>query len=393
MKDSLRFGLLLGLFAAPAWASACEPMHGPAMGAGAESSRQADAAEAGAGSGGGAKGERAPAFGDAGSPGIEIPTACRDAAARSGDVFVYDLDTGRLLAGTDLPTPATLDATVVALGEGTLPADLGAALEATPPDRPEQRWLRISSAVDRSWLIVVFDVPLGFGVREGSEVTAQYSRVFAGFATTRVALTLRVGSALAFHFALGGSANELALPTEVSVEQGSELCEVKDSCGDWRAFALSLRAEGEDVVLKTNQQAQVGPYDVWHGRTAAQSSATSRCPDWNVADSTLALASHVPLKATKIELCDQKDDAFEAYVDGHRDCVADTDCAVIGDCGPNADFRAVRVDDIEEALRLMHDRCGGAYDGPRYFAGCEAGTCALRPNPNGCCGCPPRASD
>lgn len=85
--------------------------------------------------------------------------------------------------------------------------------------------------------------------------------------------------------------------------------------------------------------------------------------------------------------CEQRDEAFYELLVQHQSCTEDDECAVIGDCGPNADFRAIRADAAEEGYALMQDRCGGTYDGPGYVAICNAGTCELEGSPELCCGC------
>ena len=85
--------------------------------------------------------------------------------------------------------------------------------------------------------------------------------------------------------------------------------------------------------------------------------------------------------------CEQRNARFEALVADHQSCELDADCAVIGDCGPNADFRAVRADIADEAYRLMNERCTGNWDGPGYVARCEAQKCTLEESHALCCGC------
>lgn len=61
---------------------------------------------------------------------------------------------------------------------------------------------------------------------------------------------------------------------------------------------------------------------------------------------------------------------FEEFVGANLTCGSDADCAIVGDCGPNADFRAVRVDAAEDAYSLMGMRGVGTWDGPEYVAVC-----------------------
>lgn len=85
--------------------------------------------------------------------------------------------------------------------------------------------------------------------------------------------------------------------------------------------------------------------------------------------------------------CGPRDAEFQAFVAAHRFCDQDSDCAVVGDCGPNADFTPVRSDVADEAYLKMQDRCTTAWDGPTYDPVCRAGVCALQ-STGSCCGCP-----
>lgn len=79
-----------------------------------------------------------------------------------------------------------------------------------------------------------------------------------------------------------------------------------------------------------------------------------------------------------LEMCERADMAFRAFLAAHQACSADDECAIIGDCSPNADFKAIRSDAAEEGYALMRARCGSAHDGPVYTAYCDDGTCASR---------------
>lgn len=64
----------------------------------------------------------------------------------------------------------------------------------------------------------------------------------------------------------------------------------------------------------------------------------------------------------------------------------DSDCRVIGDCGPTADWRAINESVAAQGYSLMQARCNVAtYDGPQYAARCDEGVCALGAQ-NGVCG-------
>jgi len=87
--------------------------------------------------------------------------------------------------------------------------------------------------------------------------------------------------------------------------------------------------------------------------------------------------------------CMNANAAFSAFVAANRSCQQNDDCTIIGDCGPNADFTAIRWEAASEGMRLMAARCEGAWDGPFFRAVCNAGSCtAVEVDiSEGCCGC------
>ncbi len=91
--------------------------------------------------------------------------------------------------------------------------------------------------------------------------------------------------------------------------------------------------------------------------------------------------------------CEVREQEFKQFLKANLECDDDADCTVIGDCGPNADFEAIRADAEEEGYELMQATCHQSYDGPTYDAVCKAGKCELQDEPNGCCGCPYRPGD
>jgi hypothetical protein len=85
--------------------------------------------------------------------------------------------------------------------------------------------------------------------------------------------------------------------------------------------------------------------------------------------------------------CEQATQAFDEFLAANQSCSVSTDCTVIGDCGPNADFRAINVAAAATGFALMEQRCPGTFDGPTYSASCQDNRCVLGAE-NGCCGCP-----
>lgn len=90
--------------------------------------------------------------------------------------------------------------------------------------------------------------------------------------------------------------------------------------------------------------------------------------------------------------CEERSQVFEQFLADHQDCNEDTECTSIGDCGPNADFAAVRLDAAEVASGLQQARCASTYDGLTYGAVCVENKCVLDDVPDGCCGCAPSDS-
>jgi hypothetical protein len=85
--------------------------------------------------------------------------------------------------------------------------------------------------------------------------------------------------------------------------------------------------------------------------------------------------------------CEQADQTFRDFLAANQSCSVSSDCTMIGDCGPNADFAAINVAAAAMGYALMEVRCPGLFDGPTFAAVCQDGQCILGPE-NGCCGCP-----
>ena len=88
------------------------------------------------------------------------------------------------------------------------------------------------------------------------------------------------------------------------------------------------------------------------------------------------------------KLCKQRNRDYIEFLGEHSACKSDDDCTVVGDCGPHAEFDAVRADAAEEAMRRKVKLCEDSYDGPVFKALCRAGKCEMSTIRQGCCGCP-----
>jgi hypothetical protein len=89
--------------------------------------------------------------------------------------------------------------------------------------------------------------------------------------------------------------------------------------------------------------------------------------------------------------CELAESTFLAFVAANQSCMHDSDCAIIGDCGPNADFTPITVGAAHEGRELMNARCSWVWDGETYRAVCAAGTCTAVED--GCCYCQDAGSD
>jgi hypothetical protein len=91
--------------------------------------------------------------------------------------------------------------------------------------------------------------------------------------------------------------------------------------------------------------------------------------------------------------CMRADEAFQSFLTQHQNCEHDTDCAIIGDCSPNADFRSINASYADQGYELMQARCTATYDGPVYNPRCVEGRCDMQEDPHTCCGCPADGED
>lgn len=122
------------------------------------------------------------------------------------------------------------------------------------------------------------------------------------------------------------------------------------------------------------------------GSAGGQSSEDASAPPPDAAVDSGAPGAPRP-DADGPSVCEQADQTFRDFVAVNRTCNVSADCAVIGDCGPNADFEAINAAAAAMGYALMGQRCPAAFDGFTFAALCQDGQCVLGPE-NGCCGCP-----
>lgn len=93
--------------------------------------------------------------------------------------------------------------------------------------------------------------------------------------------------------------------------------------------------------------------------------------------------------ATREELCKAQAQRIAAFVESHRECASDEDCAIVGDCS-HSNFQAVsRSAEAEARDLVLSDPCGWA-DGPGYYARCRQEACE-RVKSTVWCGSPQRS--
>ena len=91
--------------------------------------------------------------------------------------------------------------------------------------------------------------------------------------------------------------------------------------------------------------------------------------------------------------CEQRRKDYLAFLAKHSACKNDDECGVVGDCGPHADFDAVRADAQREAMQRKVALCEKTFDGPVFEPVCRANKCELKMRTDTCCGCPPDAGN
>ena len=78
--------------------------------------------------------------------------------------------------------------------------------------------------------------------------------------------------------------------------------------------------------------------------------------------------------ATREDICVAHEQRIASFVQSHRSCASDDDCAIVGDCS-HSNFQAVsRGAEAEARDLVLSDPCGWQ-DGPGYFASCRKGVC------------------
>jgi hypothetical protein len=130
--------------------------------------------------------------------------------------------------------------------------------------------------------------------RLGSEqkVSLSYVYQFGGFGPTRRELSL-VTLASASHgiwTAEGGDLSQLG-KTPLSLARGEAECATSEQCGSYERYAILATDPLSKKMLTVahGQTATVGPWVIVHGGYEEQTSTTSTCSDWFVADVHVAI--------------------------------------------------------------------------------------------------------
>lgn len=114
------------------------------------------------------------------------------------------------------------------------------------------------------------------------------------------------------------------------------------------------------------------------GDSSDKTESTDKSESTDNTESTESTDKTEATDKTDSSECQAKQKAFSDFLEANRACTAAADCTVIGNCGPNADFTAVRSDAAEEASKLQAATCLESWDGPLYEAVCEQEKCGLK---------------
>jgi len=175
--------------------------------------------------------------------------------------LVYDLRQRTRVEGPFAePFEATLDGTVTAQAEGSVPDEVLAidANDEAVLDPASTRWLRLDASDGRAWMVVAENVPLAFGVLDCSPALAHFAFSLDSQDRVHIALTVTVAGQLAYHFARDDMPGTLMLPAGVIVVQARALCQHHDTCLDYTLYALSVAIESANAVLATDEQQALG---------------------------------------------------------------------------------------------------------------------------------------
>ncbi len=179
---------------------------------------------------------------------------------------------------------------------GTGPVPAAFAVESIGPTQDDvvKHWLSIENDSHDRWVFELRDVPLGFGVVDGTRVRATYNEAHGGLVKTdSLMLALWVDDELAFQYARSSTPAELTLPDGARAAQDDELCAGSTECGHFTLHRLSLTAFGTETSLSSYEQRTAGDFDVWHGQTVRGSLDTD-CDSY-FDQSTLVFSRHAPL--------------------------------------------------------------------------------------------------
>lgn len=130
-------------------------------------------------------------------------------------------------------------------------------------------------------------------VAEGEALTLRLDCVLAEFGPAECAVTLSTAEGTRLVLAVSGSEEGLVTPEGVEVRRGEPICAEADECGDWSAYDLLVRADGEEVTVPYAGSAEVGGWRVVHGGAEhALEGGGGGCPDWFVAHDAVLFLAH-----------------------------------------------------------------------------------------------------
>jgi|GEM_PF-6497797 len=157
---------------------------------------------------------------------------------------------------------------------------IGAFQPSNPPV-----WLQGLDAEGAAWTVGLAAPELeAVGLVSSTDVEITWSFQFGGFSPTVGAIEVRDDGGLAAWIGEAGELRQLALPAELTLEEGGRVCHQSESCGSWEWLTLEATWGGRTDTLEHGSSITFGEHEVLHGGYQRQTSASTNCADWFAAN-------------------------------------------------------------------------------------------------------------
>lgn len=185
-----------------------------------------------------------------------------------------------------------VDGTVKAAGHG-LPAENGCltqfSIREGVVNAADADWVTLEQQDGTEVTVAVVtpaSKPLG---ATGDALHLDFALHPGGFGPTsgHLSLTTQDGTPRVF-FAEAGSISAITPPPGLTFGAGDVTCTQEETCGTWVANKLVVTSGDERIAIATGASADVGGFRVHNGGLRHQTSASTQCADWFVADAIVA---------------------------------------------------------------------------------------------------------